>query len=128
MPRPANDPSCFTLARAQPGQTYAQSLANGGININDYISTGNNRSNPSDQIAPRFGFSYDLNADQAHVIFGGAARSYDRNTFSILQHETNKATLYAPTIHFWNDSDPVLNFCPRARRSARSASRGTTPT
>ena len=91
---------------AQPGQTYADTLANAGININDYISNGNNRSNPSDQIAPRFGFSYDLNADQAHVIFGGAARSYDRNTFSILQHETNKATLYVPTIQFWNDSNP----------------------
>ena len=61
---------------------------------------------PSDQIAPRFGFSYDLNADQAHVIFGGAARSYDRNTFSILQHETNKATLYTPTVQFWNDNNP----------------------
>ena len=116
-PNLQNDPSCFyffsgSYHGAQPGQTYADTLANAGININDYISTGNNRSNPSDQIAPRFGFSYDLNADQAHVIFGGAARSYDRNTFSILQHETNKATLYAPTIHFWNDSDPVNNNCP----------------
>ncbi len=81
---------------SQPGQTYADTLANAGIDINDYISNGNNRSNPSDQIAPRFGFSYDLFADQAHVIFGGAARSYDRATFSILQHETNKATLYTP--------------------------------
>src|SRR6185295_6884654 len=50
----------------------------------------------------RFGFSYDLNADQQHVIFGGAGRSYDRNVFSILQHESNKATLYVPTIQFWN--------------------------
>ncbi len=91
---------------SQPGQTYADTLANAGIDINDYISNGHNRSNPSDQIAPRFGFSYDLFADQAHVIFGGAARSYDRNTFSILQHETNKATLYVPTIQFWNDDNP----------------------
>jgi len=91
---------------SQPGQTYADTLANAGIDINDYISTGNNRSNPSNQIAPRFGFSYDLFADQRHVIFGGIARSYDRNTFSILQHETNKATLYVPTIQFWNDSNP----------------------
>ncbi|HEV8329892.1 MAG TPA: TonB-dependent receptor [Steroidobacteraceae bacterium] len=87
---------------AQPGQTYAQTLAIGGININDYISNGHNRKDQSDQIAPRFGFSYDLNADQQHVIFGGAGRSYDRNVFSILQHETNKATLYVPTIQFWN--------------------------
>ncbi len=101
------DPGCFYVFSggyhgAQPGQTYAQTLANSGININDYISTGSNRSNPSDQIAPRFGFSYDLNADQQHVIFGGAGRSYDRNVFAILQHETNKATLYVPEIQFWN--------------------------
>lgn len=101
------DPACpFVFSGgyhgAQPGQTYAQTLANSGININDYISNGRNRSNPSDQIAPRFGFSYDLNADQQHVIFGGAGRSYDRNVFAILQHETNKATLYVPTISFWN--------------------------
>ncbi len=91
---------------AQPGQTYVQTLANAGIDINDYISNGRNRSNPSDQIAPRFGFSYDLFADQQHVIFGGAGRSYDRNVFSILQHETNKATLYVPTIQFWNANNP----------------------
>jgi outer membrane receptor protein involved in Fe transport len=97
----ANNPSC-----AEPGQTYAESLANGGIDINDYISNGRNRSNPTDQIAPRFGFSYDLFADQEHVIFGGAARSYDRNTFSILQLESNKATLYTPTTQFWNANNP----------------------
>jgi outer membrane receptor protein involved in Fe transport len=97
---------------SQPGQTYAESLAAGGIDINDYISNGNNRDNPSDQISPRFGFSYDILADQRYVIFGGAARSYDRNVFSILQHETNKATLYVPTVQFWNDSDAVNNECP----------------
>ena len=100
-----NKPSCTfffggSYHGAQPGQTYADTLANAGIDINDYISNGDNRSNPSDQIAPRFGFAYDLFADQAHVIFGGAARSYDRNTFSVLQHETNKATLYVPTISY----------------------------
>lgn len=115
-PNLQNDPSCpFFFSGgyhgAQPGQTYADTLANAGIDINDYISNGHNRSNPSDQIAPRFGFSYDINADQDHVIFGGAARSYDRNTFSILQHETNKATLYVPEIQFWNDSNP-LGTCP----------------
>ena len=106
-----NDPACpFFFSGgyhgSQPGQTYADTLANAGININDYISNGHNRSNPTDQIAPRFGFSYDINADQAHVVFGGAARSYDRNVFSILQHETNKATLYVPTIQFWNSKNP----------------------
>src|SRR5262245_5142124 len=60
---------------ALPGQTYADTIANAGIDINDYISNGHNRKNPGNEIAPRFGFSYDLNGDQQHVIFGGAARS-----------------------------------------------------
>src|SRR5580692_1853539 len=36
-----------------PGQTYAQSLANGGINVNNYISNGHNRSAPTNEIQPR---------------------------------------------------------------------------
>jgi outer membrane receptor protein involved in Fe transport len=76
-----------------PGQTYAQTLALGGVNINDYISNGHNRSAPTDEIAPRFGVSYDLTGDQKHVIFGGAGRSYDRDLFSYLQLEQTKSSL-----------------------------------
>jgi len=101
-----NDPGQFTFNGGYhgpaPGQTYAQTLARAGIDINDYISNGHNRSNPSNEIAPRLGLSYDINADQRHVLFAGAGRSYDRNVFGILQHETNKATLYVPTVQFWN--------------------------
>jgi outer membrane receptor protein involved in Fe transport len=101
-----NDPANYTFSGgyhgSAPGQTYAQTLAKAGININDYISNGHNRNNPSNEIAPRLGFSFDINADQRHVVFGGAGRSYDRNVFGILQHETNKATLYTPTVRFWN--------------------------
>ena len=71
-------------------------------------ATASNRKNPKDQIQPRLGLSYDLFADQQHVIFAGAGRSYDRNVFGILQHETNKATLYVPTIQFWNASNRRL--------------------
>jgi outer membrane receptor protein involved in Fe transport len=92
---------------AAPGQTYAQTLAKAGININDYISNGHNRSNPGNQIAPRLGFSFDLNADQRHVVFGGAGRSYDRNVFGILQHESNKANLYVPSIAFQNPNSRI---------------------
>ena len=91
---------------ASPGQTYAQTLAKAGINIADYISTGRNRKNPGNQIQPRLGLSYDLFADQRHVVFAAAGRSYDRNVFGVLQHETNKATLYTPTVQFWNANNP----------------------
>ena len=104
-----NDPAAYTFSGgfhgAAPGQTYAQTLARAGIDINDYISTGKNRKNPANQFQPRLGFSFDLHGDQAHVIFGAAGRSFDRNVFGILQHETNKATLYTPTIQFWNPNN-----------------------
>jgi outer membrane receptor protein involved in Fe transport len=106
-----SDPACaYVFSGGYHGsqlgaQTYAQTLANAGIDINDYISNGHNRKNPKNQFQPRLGLSYDLFADQKHVIFAGAGRSYDRNVFGILQHETNKATLYVPTVRFWNDDN-----------------------
>src|ERR1700730_9620197 len=85
---------------APAGQTYAQSLAKGGININDYISNGHNRSAPTDEIAPRFGVSYDVNGDQKHVVFGGAGRSYDRDLYEYLQLEQTKSALPDYTVFF----------------------------
>jgi len=85
---------------APAGQTYAQTLSKGGININDYISNGHNRSAPTNEFQPRFGVSYDLNADQKHVIFGGAGRSYDRDLFNYLQPEETKASLPQSSIFF----------------------------
>ncbi|HLM53702.1 MAG TPA: hypothetical protein VK325_09000, partial [Pseudoxanthomonas sp.] len=61
--------------------------ANVDYDINDYIATGNNRSAFKDGWAPRLGFSYDLSADQRHVVFGGAGRSYNRNQFDYLSFE-----------------------------------------
>jgi outer membrane receptor protein involved in Fe transport len=80
------------------GLTYAQSLAlstdpNVRLDINKYISTGNNRKAYDGQFQPRFGFSYDLGADQQHVIFGGAGRAYDRTLYDYLQLEQTKFTL-----------------------------------
>ena len=63
-----------------------------GIDIHDYISTGGNRGTDDNNWAPRFGFSYDLDGDQRHVVFGGAGRSYDRNLFDYLQNEVSKGS------------------------------------
>lgn len=73
---------------------------NSGVNVNDYISTGNNRNSFKDGWQPRVGFSYDLNADQEHVIYGGAGRAYDRNLFDWLQLEVTKATFPTTEIFF----------------------------
>ena len=91
---------------APPGQTYAQSLAKGGINIADYIGNGHNRSQPKNEWQPRLGFSYDLNGDQKHVIFGGAGRAYDRDLYETLQVEQTKQALSQPTLLFNTPDSP----------------------
>jgi outer membrane receptor protein involved in Fe transport len=63
---------------APPGQTYAQSLALGGIDINEYIANGKKRKAYKGAFAPRVGASYDVFGDRNTVVFGGYGRSYDR--------------------------------------------------
>jgi outer membrane receptor protein involved in Fe transport len=87
---------------APAGQTYAQSLAKGGVNINDYISNGHNRKAYADEFQPRLGFSVDINGDQQHVVFGGYGRSYDRDLYDYLQVEVTKAALPEYTVFFPN--------------------------
>ncbi len=60
------------------GQTYAQSLAKGGIDITQYLSDGRSRQSYKNAFAPRIGFSYDVLGNRATVLFGGYGRSYDR--------------------------------------------------
>jgi outer membrane receptor protein involved in Fe transport len=93
---------------AAPGETYADALAKGGVNVADYISTGHNRSNYGGEVQPRLGFSYDINADQMHVIHGGAGRSYDRDLYNYMQLETTKAALPQFTVFF---RDPATGIC-----------------
>ncbi|HWG10765.1 MAG TPA: TonB-dependent receptor [Rhodanobacteraceae bacterium] len=88
---------------APAGETYAQQLAMGGININDYISNGHNRSAYKNEWQPRVGFSYDINGDSQHVIFGGAGRAYDRDLYDYLQLEQTKFALEEPTVYFSQD-------------------------
>jgi outer membrane receptor for ferrienterochelin and colicin len=86
-------------------QSYASVLAQGnngmpGYDINDYISTGNNRKAPHN-FSPRLGFSYDIYGDSRHVIFGGYARAYTRNLFQTLALETLKIALNGnPEVYF----------------------------
>ena len=84
-----------------PGETYAQALALGGINVGNYISTGHNRSPQTNEIQPRLGFSYDIQGDQHYVVFGGYARSYDRNIFDLMSLELTKSALAEPQAFFY---------------------------
>ena len=108
---------------APPGQTYAQALALGGVNVNDYISTGRNRKAQKNEFQPRLGFSYDMNGDQDHVIFGGAGRAYDRDLYDYLQLEQTKAALPQSTVFFrqsgattgpcYTNGTPCFNWDPK---------------
>ncbi|WP_199100924.1 TonB-dependent receptor [Dyella sp. ASV21] len=109
---PANVVAAFNSQdpNAPAGQTYAQTLAKGGVNINDYISNGSNRSAYKGEWQPRLGFSYDLNGDEEHVIHGGYGRAYDRDLYDYLQLETTKSALPQYTIYF---KDPATGQCHR---------------
>ncbi len=74
----ALDTRTFDGQTPDPGQTYAQSLAKGGVDIGKYIADGNSRKPFKRAFAPRLGASYDLFGDKATVIFAGYGRSYDR--------------------------------------------------
>ena len=100
-----------------PGETYAQALALGGININDYIGNGHDRHPQSNEFQPRLGFSYDIRDDQRHVIFGGYARSYDRNVFDVMSLETTKLAISEPTIGFYG-TPYTLNGCATAANAS----------
>ncbi len=69
-------------------------------NVEDYISNGSSRKAFKGAWQPRLGFSYDLDADQRHVIFGGVGRSYDRNLWDYLALEQNKSTFPSYTFGF----------------------------
>jgi outer membrane receptor protein involved in Fe transport len=84
--------SVDTRPGAAPGQTYRQSLALGGVNVDEYISTGGNRDAYDGAFQPRVGFSYDFSEDESLVLFGGAGRAYDRNVFDYLALERSKGT------------------------------------
>lgn len=87
------------LAAALRGWSNLQG-PNVDYDIEDYISDGSNRSSPKSNFAPRLGFSYDLFADQRHVIFGGVGRSYDRNLWDYLALEQSKSTFPSYTYQF----------------------------
>ncbi len=103
-----------TTTGAPAGQTYRQSLAKGGINIDDYIGNGHNRKPSKGNWAPRLGFSYDITGDERLVLFGGAGRSYDRNLYDYMGLEQVKSALSSYTVKFIEAgacTTPTLGTC-----------------
>jgi hypothetical protein len=77
-------------AGAPVGQSYAQSLARGGVSIADYLSSGANRKAFKGAWQPRLGMSYDLFGDSNTVFFAGAGRAYDRTIANAALDELQK--------------------------------------
>ncbi|MEH3041349.1 MAG: TonB-dependent receptor [Sphingomonas paucimobilis] len=75
-------------------------LQNADYNINDYISTGNNRKAFMGAIQPRVGFTYRVDEDGRFTVFGGFGRSYDRNQFDFLQQELSVGAFQQRTFLF----------------------------
>ncbi len=89
-------------------------IQNTDYDIEDFIGNGSNRKAFKDAWQPRLGASYDLFADQRHVIFGGLGRSYDRNLFDYLALERSSGTFPRYRFNFnsaANPCDPAASNC-----------------
>src|SRR3546814_17007675 len=60
-------------------------LINADYDINDFISTGTERTAFTGAWQPRVGFTYELDDEGRFALFGGYGRSYDGNPFDFLQ-------------------------------------------
>ena len=76
------------------------------FDVNDYISTGNNRKANLKQFQPRIGFSYDVFADQRTVIFGGYGRYFDRVLFRNAAEESLLTQFRRGNLQFSRDGLP----------------------
>ncbi|ATY32139.1 TonB-dependent receptor [Sphingomonas psychrotolerans] len=72
----------------------------------NYITDGNDRSPFAGAIAPRLGFSWDLNGDRSTVIFGGLGRYYDRNSFNNTVDELSRTINPVGVFRFSVDGAP----------------------
>ena len=81
-------------------------LRNANYDIDNFISTGNNRKAFKNAWQPRLGASYDLFGDQAHVIYGGAGRAYDRNIFDYLALEQLNSSFNSYSYYFTSANNP----------------------
>lgn len=72
----------------------------------NYITDGTERDPFAGAFAPRFGFSFDLFGNGQTVIFGGAGRYYDRNTFSNTVDEIARQRNPVGVFRFSADGSP----------------------
>ena len=70
------------------------------LDLDRYISTGNNRKPFYGAFQPRLGFSYGIDKQNKTTVFGGFGIYYDRSLFDISIDETQKITHPSYTVTF----------------------------
>ena len=76
------------------------------FDVDDYISTGDNRKADLKQFQPRIGLSYDVFADQRTVFFAGFGRYFDRVLFRNAAEESLFRQFRRGNIQFSRDGLP----------------------
>lgn len=79
-------------------------IENANYDIENYISTGSERDYFTGAWQPRIGFSYIMDDDQNHMLFGGYGRSYDRNQFDFVQLEQSAGSFRSVNYQFTGDA------------------------
>jgi hypothetical protein len=96
------------------GPANYPNLNGANYNINDYISTGNERKTFMGAWQPRIGFTWELDEEGRFAIFGGVGRSYDRTQFDFIQQELVQGAAAGRTFNFNNPGDTVNTCAPSA--------------
>ncbi len=84
------------------------------FDVEDYISTGDNRKSPNDLFQPRVGLSYDVRGNGQTVVFGGWGLYYDRVTLNDIYDEAYRQQWKQYQICFTADGTPNPQCGPTA--------------
>jgi hypothetical protein len=76
------------------------------FDVEDYISTGDNRKSPTGLFQPRVGASYDIRGNGQSVVFGGWGLYYDRVTLNDIYDEAYRQQWRQYSICFTADGTP----------------------
>ena len=98
-----------TVQRRTGNQTYAQSAGGWRHQRQRLHQQRPQPQSAQERVQPRLGFSYDLNGDEEHVIYGGAGRAYDRNLFDVSRWKTPRTRCPSTDVFFENPT--AVNGC-----------------
>ncbi|HEX6095114.1 MAG TPA: TonB-dependent receptor [Thermoanaerobaculia bacterium] len=104
--------ACRTYAQPVGGRT--EWCIRDLFDVEDYISTGDNRESPSGLFQPRVGASYDVRGNGQTVVFGGWGLYYDRVTLNDIYDEAYRNQWRQYSICFTADGTPNPQCGPTA--------------